>query len=560
MRLADFILANVEPILQEWEDFARSIWSDTSAGGSDPATLRDHAGAILLATVPDMKAPQTKGQQSSKSKGEGDAGHLSDGVDSASEQHGADRVASGFDLAAVVAEYRALRASVLRLWHESGPTADLRDIEDVTRFNEVIDQSLAEAVEGYTRQVDQHREALVIANAARAASDSLNRANDEFLAVLSHELRTPLSAIVTWVNMLRRGIPDAEVLAKGLDVIARSTKAQVRLIEDVLDLSRIVSGKLALDLQRCELVGIVKAAVDAVRPTAAARNITLDVQLNLSADHAAIDATRMQQVVGNLLDNALKFTPVGGRVGVTLSSEPSEVRIEVNDTGDGINAAVLPHIFDPFRQADSSTRRMTGGLGLGLSIVKHVVEAHGGTVEAHSEGLGKGSTFTVRLPTRVGEEENPCDDRLHRAAEQATDADLPLVRLDGLRVLVVDDETDGRESIAMVLTQAGAVVTAASSAAEALQTLPDARPEVLVSDLGMPDQDGFDLIRQLRSRGYQAKDLPAVALTAFVGKDHQRRAIMAGFQVHVPKPVDPHDLTSVIASLAGRTGAVIGPE
>lgn len=555
MRLADFIAANVEPILQEWEDFARSIWPDTSAGGSDPATLRDHAQAILLASASDMKSPQTKAQQSSKSKGTGDPDHDSDGVDAASQEHGANRVASGFDLAAVVAEYRALRASVLRLWHESRPTADLRDIEDVTRFNETIDQSLAEAVESYTRQVDHNREALALEHAARAASDNLNRAKDEFLAVLSHELRTPLTAIVMWVSMLRRGIPDAEVLAKALDVIDRSTKAQVRLIEDVLDLSRIVSGKLALDLQPCELVGIVKAAVDAVRPAAAARNITLDVQLNQSVDHAAIDAIRMQQVVGNLLDNALKFTPVGGRVGLTLSSGPSEVRIEISDTGDGIDAAVMPYLFDPFRQVDSTTRRKAGGLGLGLSIVKHVVEAHRGTVEVTSEGLGQGSTFTVRLPTAVGEEVNPCDDRLHRAAEQAKDADLPLVRVDGLRVLVVDDETDAREAMVMVLTQAGAVVTAASSAAEALQQLPNAQPEVLVSDIGMPDQDGFDLIRQVRALGYQARDLPAVALTAFVGKDHQRRAIMAGFQVHVPKPVDPHGLTSVIASLAGREQA-----
>ncbi len=557
MRLADFIVANVEPIVQEWEDFARSIWPDTSQGGIDPATLRDHAQAILLATVSDMKSQQTDAQQSSKSKGAGDAGRSSDGVDAASQKHGANRVESGFDLAAVVAEYRALRASVLRLWRESTPTADLRDIEDVTRFNEVIDQSLAEAIETYTQQVDQHREALGIEHAARAAADSLNRAKDEFLAVLSHELRTPLTAIVMWVNMLRRGASDGEVLAQGLDVIDRSTKTQVRLIEDVLDLSRIVSGKLTLDLQPCELVGIVKAAVDAVRPVAAARNITLDVQLNQSADHATIDAMRMQQVVGNLLNNALKFTPVGGRVGLTLSSGASEVRLDVNDTGDGIDAAVLPYVFDSFRQADSTTRRKAGGLGLGLSIVKHVVEAHGGTVEAHSEGVGKGATFTVRLPTHVGRDENPCDDRVHWTAERAKDANLSLVRLDGLRVLVVDDEADAREAMAMVLQQAGAVVTSAGSAAEALQTLPNAKPEVLVCDLGMPDQDGFDLIRQVRSRGYHASELPAVALTAFVQHDDQRQALMAGFQVHVPKPVDPHDLTSVIARLAGRTGVAI---
>jgi signal transduction histidine kinase/ActR/RegA family two-component response regulator len=558
MRLADFMLANVEPILKEWEVFARGIWPDTSAGGTDPATLRDHAKAILLATVPDMKSAQTKAQQSRKSKGADDTGHHGDVVDAASEQHGADRVASGFDLAALVSEYRALRASVLRLWHESTPTADLRAIEDVTRFNEAIDQSLAEAVDSFTRQVDQHRAALETEHAARAASDSLNRTKDEFLAVLSHELRTPLTAIVLWVAMLRRATPSEKVLAEGLDAIDRSTQTQVRLIEDVLDVSRIVSGKLDLDLRQCELIEIVKDSVDAVRPVAAARGITLDVQLNRSADRVAVDAMRMQQVVGNLLTNALKFTPTGGRVGVALTSGPSEVRIEVNDTGEGIDAAVMPYIFDRFRQADSSTRRKAGGLGLGLSIVKHLVEAHGGTVEARSDGRGKGATFTVRLPTQVGCDANPCGDQVHRAAEQAKEATLPLVRLDRLRVLVVEDEAEAREIIAMLLTQAGAIVTVACSAADALQKLPTANPEVLVSDLGLPDQDGFDLIRQVRALGHQARDLPAVALTAFVQKDDQRRAILAGFQVHVPKPVDPHDLTLVIASLAGRTGATVG--
>ena len=530
---------------------------------ADPAEVRDDAEDILRATVSDMQSDQTGAQQTAKSKGGGDTADEDGGLPRASSSHGRGRVTSGFDLWAVVAEYRALRASVLRLWRESGPAPDLRDVDDLTRFNESIDQSLTHAVRSYVDQVERDREAL-LANeqASRRDAEAANRAKDVFLATLSHEMRTPLNAIVGWLTLLRNEDFEKRHLQEGLNVIERNTKAQVQLIDDVLDVSRIVSGKLRVDIYPCDLTDVINAGVTTVRPAAEARGITLNVQIDPAASAAACDAVRIQQVVWNLVSNAVKFTPKGGRVDVTLSREQSSIQIQVRDTGQGISAELLPRVFDRFRQADSSTRRTYAGLGLGLSIVKYIVEAHGGTVDAHSEGEGRGSTFTVRLPIRaVLIAEEAAESEVAASADvrgsdggSASAARLPLVRLDGLRVLVVDDEADARRILVMVLEQVGATVIAAGSVRAALELLPAARPDVLVSDLGMPEQDGFDLIRQVRDQGLDATELPAVALTAFVQTDDARLALLAGFQVHVPKPVDPHDLTSVIARLAGRSG------
>ncbi len=552
MRLADFILGNIEPILMEWEAFARKIWPGAAV---DPATLRDHAEGILRASVVDMTSEQTSKQQSDKSQGEGQTGDPSDGVDQAAQKHGSEREGSGFHLGALVAEYRALRASVLQLWQEGAPNPDVRDLQDVMRFNESIDQSLAEAVESFMRQVEGERESMITEKAAREGAESANRAKDTFLAVLSHELRTPLNVIVGWVGILRSEECNDADLNEGLDVIQRSTDAQVRMISDILDVSRIVSGKMTLDIRACDLAAVIKSAVDAARASADARGVTLALDLHPSARHALCDATRMQQVVWNLVSNAVKFTPRGGRVDVTLLRDRSELHIEVTDTGEGIDPEFMPHIFDRFRQADGSTRRKTGGLGLGLSIVKHIVEAHGGAIEARSV-VGRGATISVRLPVKavaVDEDGEAVASGLRSAGERG-ETRFPPVRLDGLRVLVVDDEPDARRLLVRLLEGVGATVKAAGSAAEALDALAEFRPEMLVSDIGMPGEDGFDLIRQVRSRGHQARDLPAVALTAFVQKDDQRLALLAGFQVHVSKPADPHDLTAVIASLAGRTG------
>ena len=559
MRLADFILANVEPILVAWESFARSIWP--SGATADPAEVRDEAEDILRATAVDMLSDQTGAQQAEKSKGASPPWDEGVGLTRASSTHGSDRVASGFELWAVIAEYRALRASVLRLWRESGPAPDLRDVDDVTRFNESIDQSLTHAVRSYVDRVERDRAALLAnEHASRREAEAANRAKDVFLATLSHEMRTPHNAIVGWLSLLRHEQADTRHFQEGLKVIERNTAAQLQLIDDVLDVSRIVSGKLRVDIHPCELTDVINVGVNMMRPAAEARRITLNVQLDPSASGAWCDSVRIQQVVWNLVSNAVKFTPKGGRVDVTLSRERSSFQIQVMDNGQGISSELLPFVFDRFRQADSSTRRRFAGLGLGLSIVKYIVEAHGGTVEANSPGEGKGSTFTVRLPIRaVGIGEAGEEGKVASTTGEGEPVDVaavigsrPLVRLDGLRVLVVDDEADARRVLVLVLEQVGAIVTAAGSVREAIEALRKARLDVLVSDLGMPDQDGFDLIRQVRDEGYDARDLPAVALTAFVQKDDARLALLAGFQVHVPKPIDPHDLTSVIARLSGR--------
>jgi CheY-like chemotaxis protein len=422
-----------------------------------------------------------------------------------------------------------------------------------------MDQSLTHAVRSYAEQVERDRRALLAREqSSRSEAEAANRAKDVFLATLSHEMRTPLNAIVGWLTILRQEDADTRHFQEGLKIIERNTRAQVQLIDDLLDVSRIVSGKLRVDIQPCELAEVINAGVNVTRTAAEARGIRLHVQLDPSASGALCDSGRIQQVVWNLVSNAIKFTPKGGQVDVALSRDESTFQIQVRDTGQGISAELLPHVFDRFRQADSSTRRRVAGLGLGLSIVKYIVEAHGGAVDATSPGEGKGSTFTVRLPIHAvrvreeSEEEEIADNSGEdKTADSLHIADCrPPVRLDGVHVLVVDDEADARRVLALVLERVGAVVTTADSARGAIEALAKARPDVLVSDLGMPDQDGFDLIRQLRGDGHNARHLPAVALTAFVQKDHAQLALLAGFQVHLPKPVDAHQLTSVIARLA----------
>ena len=395
MRLADFIDANVEAILVQWEDFARSLWRGAP---TDPATLRDHAEQILRATAIDMRARQTPTQQSDKAKGIGAEGAASDDVDDASDLHAADRLGSGFHLSEVVAEYRALRASVLRLWGQSEPVPDLRDVDDLTRFNESIDQSLTKAIEGYASRAERNQILLAEEHAARIGAEAANRAKDIFLATLSHEMRTPLNAIVGWANVLGLSACTPENLQQGVLAIKRQAAAQAKLIDDVMDVSRIVSGKMRLAVVASDLGFPIGAAIDATRAAADAKGITLTVDLDDAARPAAVDIDRIQQVVWNLVSNAVKFTPTGGQVRVTLSLDGSDRVIQVVDNGIGIEQHFLPQVFERFRQADDSSRRHFNGLGLGLSIVKHLVELHGGRVAVASAGAGLGSVFTVRLP------------------------------------------------------------------------------------------------------------------------------------------------------------------
>jgi PAS domain S-box-containing protein len=393
-------------------------------------------------------------------------------------------------------------------------------------------------------------EARVLEHALRSDAEVASRAKDEFLAVVSHELRTPLNAILGWTVMLRTA-GAGENLERGLAVIERNARAQAKLIEDVLDVSRIISGKLSLNLGPTIVADVVNASIETVTPAAEAKGITIVSSVPSEPVTITADHQRVHQVVWNLLSNAVKFTPKGGRVSVRAALEGSDVRLEVSDSGEGIRADALPFVFEPFRQADASTTRRHGGLGLGLAIVRQLVSAHGGTVSAESEGVGKGATFSVTLPARSAVTAVVRGS----STEVARPAHAPgLPRLDGLRLLVVDDEEDALALVKRVLSAHGAEVHAAASASEALDRLGSLRPDVIVSDIGMPGEDGYSLIRRIRALPPEnGGRTPAVALTAYARAEDAQRAFAAGFQIHVAKPVEPVQLANVVANLGGRT-------
>ena len=389
---------------------------------------------------------------------------------------------------------------------------------------------------------------LVLEQQARKQAEEANRTKDEFLATLSHELRTPLNAILGWVQVLRSGKLDPTAAARALETIERNARVQAQLIADLLDVSRIITGKLRLDFKPVDLRRIIDAALDSVRPAADAKGIQLEVSIAPLASPVLGDADRLQQVIWNLLSNSIKFTSRGGRVEVRLREADANAVIRVSDTGIGIRPDFLPYVFDRFRQAEGSITRTHGGLGLGLSIVRHLIELHGGTAEVESEGEGEGATFTVRLPLRAELAEDPLDST---AVGQSLFSRPDL--LSGVRVVVVEDEADTRELLVMALQQCGAEVAAYGSAAEALAALDRAVPDVLLSDIGMPVQDGYDLIHKLRARGPgRGGDVPAAALTAYARAEDRLRALEAGYQTHLAKPVDPSELISTVARLAGR--------
>jgi PAS domain S-box-containing protein len=401
---------------------------------------------------------------------------------------------------------------------------------------------------------EKERERLLASErAARSEAERANRLKDDFLATLSHELRTPLNAIVGWSQVLRSGSATADDLAEGLESIARNARVQTQLIDDLLDVARITSGKLRLDIQSVDPAAVVEAALQAVTPAAAAKGIEVHKTLDAGAGRVSVDAGRLQQVVWNLVNNAVKFTPRGGRIDVRLARSESQIEVTVADNGQGVAPDLLPHLFERFRQGDARTTRTHGGLGLGLAIVKQLVEMHGGTVSAASEGEGKGSKFTVRIPLSATPQPappGPGDPALrHHDTREAPGRPPLLTRLDGVRVLVVDDEPDARDLMKRLLRETAAEVADAGDVPQALELIRSFRPHVLVSDIGMPLQDGYNLIRQVRERGHTAADLPAIALTAFARPEDQRRALQAGYQVHIAKPIDPSELTSVIAKL-----------
>ena len=409
-------------------------------------------------------------------------------------------------------------------------------------------------------QAVAERAALAVDNArAYSQARAANRAKDEFLATLSHELRTPINAIMGWAQMLQHGVVDPKRLTHAVDAIVRNAAAQARLIEDLLDLSRIISGKLRLDVELIELGSVVSAAVATFEPAADAKGLRLQSVTDDSAARVYGDRQRLQQAVWNLLSNAVKFTPRGGRVQVQVLRLNSHVEIVVSDTGEGIRAEVLPFIFDRFRQADSSSTRRHTGLGLGLAIVRHIVELHGGTVEAVSDGQDLGATFRIKLPISVAKTSVATESDLvgHPAIPMLTTESLAtttLPDLEGTRVLIVEDEPDAREMIAYLLRQRNAEVTVASSVDGALLALEASRPDVILSDIEMPDRDGYDLIAAIRALpSDRDARIPAAALTAYSRSEDRAKSMLAGYDAHLSKPVDLGELIATIVRLKSRS-------
>ena len=441
---------------------------------------------------------------------------------------------------------------------------------EIHQLNAKLDQRVTERtlqLEATNRQLEteiaerklteaEREQLLAREQEARAEAEAANRIKDEFLAVLSHELRTPLSPILGWARMLRSSKLDAATTDRALETIERNAQLQTQLIEDLLDVSRILQGKMTLSARPVDLASTIEAAVETVRLAASAKLIQIQTAIEPDVGQVLGDPTRLQQVVWNLLSNAIKFTPKAGRVEVRLERIKTSAQIRVSDTGNGIEPEFLPHIFEYFRQADSTTTRLFGGLGLGLAIVRHLVELHGGIVQAASPGTGHGSTFVVQLPL------------LHSKAEVRGQASSPLLLtpqqklsgrinlpesslpLDGLRVLLVDDEADNREFLICLLEQYGAITKATTSGAEALEALLKWQPAILVSDIGMPGMDGYQLIRQVRALPLeQGGQTPAIALTAYAGEVDRQQALLSGFNRHIAKPVDPEQLVTVVAGL-----------
>jgi PAS domain S-box-containing protein len=421
--------------------------------------------------------------------------------------------------------------------------AEGKVIGAVLIFRDITERRLAE---------EERSTLLAGERAAREKAEAASRSKDEFVAMISHEIRSPLNSILGWAQLLRNGKFDQAETERATEIIVRNARAQSQLIEDLLDISRVITGKLTLNVRSVELAQIIDAAMDSIRPAAEAKSIQLQARLGSRGSLVSGDPNRLQQIVWNLLSNAVKFTPRHGRVEVSLRRVDSNFQITVSDSGVGISPEFLPFVFDRFSQANTTSERKYGGLGLGLAIVRHLVELHGGTAHADSPGEGQGATFTVTLPVKALREEMSELEPATPSAEYA-DSLTDAIMLDGLRVMIVDDEAETRDLLTAMLTRRGADVKACASAAEALEEIERWCPSLLVSDIGMPGEDGYTLIGKLRALGPErGGSIPAVALTAYARSEDRMRALASGFQVHVPKPIEAGELVVVIASLAGR--------
>jgi signal transduction histidine kinase/ActR/RegA family two-component response regulator len=406
---------------------------------------------------------------------------------------------------------------------------------------------------GEERAAAERERLLLSEQSARAEAETASRLKDEFLATVSHELRTPLTAVLGWIHILRGGQLDAAAATHALGIIERNAQSQNQLIEDLLDVSRIITGKLRLDVRPVDPAAIIESAIEAILPAAEAKEIRLQKVLDTGVSSISGDPARLQQVIWNLLSNAIKFTPKGGRVHVSLERINSHIEISVTDSGEGIKKDFLPFVFDRFRQADGTSVRRYGGLGLGLAVVRHLIELHGGTVQAASSGEGQGAVFTIKLPLLPVYRREMKTERLHPAQ---SDTPPPIEypdNLAGLKVLVVDDEADTLEMIKVLLGQCGAKVTTANSSAEALKALERMRPDVIISDIGMPIEDGFQFMQKVRQLPPEkGGKIPAVALTAYARAEDRLRVLRSGYQMHISKPVELAELVAVVANVGGQ--------
>jgi PAS domain S-box-containing protein len=410
-------------------------------------------------------------------------------------------------------------------------------------------ERLAAGIAGWTALAIDNARLYSAAEVARTAAEGANRAKDEFLATMSHELRTPLNAVLGWIQILRAGAGSKQNRERGLAIIERNARAQAQIIDDLLDVSRIVTGKLDLNVQPVDLVTVIDASLEAVSLAVGAKQLVVVKDMDPAAAIVSGDRDRLRQVVSNILTNAVKFTPQGGRISVLLKPLGDAAQLRVADTGQGIDPRFLPHVFDRFWQGDSSSTRLHGGLGLGLAIVRHIVEMHGGTVSVESAGLGKGATFIVELPLSVTASDTVC------TREALGDAPEVLAPLNEAHVLVVDDEADSSELMASLFCSAGAIVSTAASVAEALRSIHKQTPELIVSDVGMPYADGYALLRELRAMGEPYASIPVVAVTAYARVEDRQRALAAGFRTHVGKPYESDDLLRMAADVISKARA-----
>ncbi|HWL92512.1 MAG TPA: ATP-binding protein [Phycisphaerae bacterium] len=430
--------------------------------------------------------------------------------------------------------------------------SDLEDqVAERTAELAETNRALTTEIQERCRAEEERNRLLSSEQDARNAAEQANRIKDDFLAMLSHELRTPLNAILGWSQILRKESFGGDASQRGLETIERNARVQAQIIEDLMDMSRIVAGKVRLDIQSLDFIPVIEGSIETMRPAIEAKGILLEKALDPAAGDISGDANRLQQVIWNILANAVKFTPANGRIQIVLQRVDSQVELSISDSGQGIKPEFLPYIFDRFRQCDSSSTRRQGGLGLGLSIVKHLIELHGGTIHAKSEGEGKGATFVVTLPVVAARSPQAVDDSAVNPDEDLDVLEQNLLK--GVRILAVDDEVDARDLLKRILSQGGAEVVIAGSATEALGILDWHKPDIIISDLAMPGKDGYEFMRTVRSFPLaRGGNIPAIALTAFARLEDRVRTLQAGYQMHIAKPVKSTELITVVASLLGR--------